>query len=106
MMLNVRQMLSDQVLSWPGVTVQPHRFGGIEFLYKGTEIGHLHGDHLVDLLFPKPLRDHLVATGRAQPHHMYPNSGWVSVYITSGDDVAKAMELLRMKYESLAAKQT
>ena len=106
MTLNVRQMLSDQVLSWPGVTAQPHRFGGIEFLYKGTEIGHLHGDHLVDLLFPKPFRDHLVATGRGQPHHMYPNSGWVSVYITSGDDVAKAMELLRMKYESLAGKQT
>ena len=106
MTVNVRRVLSEQVLSWQGVTGQPHRFGGIEFLYKGAEIGHLHGDHLVDLLFPKPLRDHLVATGRAHPHHRYPNSGWVSVYVTSGDDVTRAIELLRIKYESLAEKQT
>ncbi|OGX68731.1 MAG: hypothetical protein A2189_02170 [Paenibacillus sp. RIFOXYA1_FULL_44_5] len=105
MSLSVRQVFIDKVHSWSGVTQQPHRFGGIEFLFNGKEIGHLHGDHLVDLLFPKSLRDQLVVTGRAQPHHMYPDSGWVSVYLTSNEDVTKAIELLRFKYDYLVAKR-
>ncbi len=102
---NVRQIIIDQLLSWPEVTQQPHRFGGIEFLFIGKEIGHLHGDHLVDLLMPKSFRDQLIVSGRAQPHHMYPDSGWVSVYLTSNGDVTNAIELLRFKYDYLVAKR-
>src|SRR5690348_2445706 len=105
MTLTVRQALIDQLLSWPEVTQQPHRFGGIEFVYKGKEIGHLHGDHLVDLLLPRSLRDQLVGTGRARPHHIYPDSGWISVYLTSNEDVSKAIEILRLKYDHLVQKE-
>jgi hypothetical protein len=35
---------SRQLPNWPGVTVEPHRFGGIEFREGRREIGHLHGD--------------------------------------------------------------
>ncbi|QYR21314.1 DUF5519 family protein [Paenibacillus sp. sptzw28] len=97
--------LIDQLLTWPEVTQQPHRFGGIEFRFRGKEIGHLHGDHLVDLTLPKSLRDELVISGRAQPHHMYPDSGWVSVYLTSNEDVTRAIEILRLKYEHLVSIQ-
>jgi hypothetical protein len=96
-----REVLVDELLSWPGVTVGPHRFGGIEFLFEGKEIGHLHGDYLVDLLLPKSKRDEAVATELAQPHHMYPDSGWVSIYLKSDKDIIKAVELLHLKYEYL-----
>jgi hypothetical protein len=54
---------------WPGITSQPHRFGGIEYSLGRREIGHVHGDSLVDIPFPKEVRDELVSAGRAEPHH-------------------------------------
>jgi hypothetical protein len=105
MVINRREALVGELLLWPGVTVQPHRFGGIEFLLDGTEIGHLHGDNLVDLLLPKSIRDEMVATGSAEPHHIYPESGWMSVYLKSDSDMIKAVELLRFKYERLMKKR-
>jgi hypothetical protein len=91
----------DELLSWTGVTVQDHRYGGIEFIFEGKEIGHIHGDYLIDLFLPKSKRDEVVANGFAQPHHMYPDSGWVSVYLKSDKDIIKAVELLHFKYEYL-----
>ncbi len=41
----------------------------------------MHGDHLVDIPFPKIVRDELVACGRAVPHHILPQSGWVSIHL-------------------------
>lgn len=91
--------LKDEVLSWSGVTAQPHRFGGIEFVWEGKEIGHLHGDHLVDALLPRAERDRWIEAGKAKPHHMYPESGWVSVYLRTEEEIANAIEILRAKYE-------
>ncbi|WP_373231023.1 luciferase family protein [Cohnella sp.] len=96
-----KTILTDELLTWSGVTVQPHRFGGIEFSVGGKEIGHLHGDHLVDLFLPKSRRDELIAGGRAEPHHIYPESGWVSIYLRSEADVRNAVEILRAKYEHM-----
>lgn len=96
-----KAILTDELLSWQGVTVQPHRFGGIEFRFEGKEIGHMHGDYLVDLLLPKSERDTWIAAGRAEPHHIYPESGWVSIYLKSEEDVAYAVEILRTKYERM-----
>ncbi|WP_411829605.1 luciferase family protein [Paenibacillus favisporus] len=104
MTISRREVLSEELLSWTGVTVNPHRFGGIEFLYGGKEIGHLHGDHLIDLLLPKSKRDDVVATGLANPHHMFPHSGWVSIHLKSERDMTNAVELLRFKYEYLVKK--
>jgi hypothetical protein len=99
MQTNRKEALTDELLSWPGVTSQHHRFGGIEFLFQGKEIGHLHGDHLVDLLLPKSQRDEWIAAGRAKPHHIFPESGWLSIYLKSEEDVVNAVEILRTKYE-------
>jgi hypothetical protein len=90
---NRKAVLVDELLSWPGVMVQPHRFGGIEFLVEGKEIGHLHGDYLLDLLLPKSNRDELIAAGRAKPHHIFPESGWLSIYLKSEEDIVNAVEI-------------
>ena len=93
------------VTSWPDVTAHPHRFGGTEYrLGERREIGHVHGDSLVDLPFPPQVRDEVVAAGRAQPHHILPDSGWVSFYVRESADVERAIELFRLSYD-LAAKQ-
>jgi hypothetical protein len=82
-----------------GITAQPHRFGGTEYRAGRREIGHVHGDHLVDIPFPKKTRDELVAKGQAEPHHILPQSGWVSIHLNQEPDVDRAIELLRFSFE-------
>ena len=96
--------ITSVVISWAGVTVEPHRFGGVEYVIGKREIGHIHGDHLVDIPFPKKVRDEIVAAGRAHPHHILPETGWVSFYLREEDDVEKAITLLHESY-AIAQKQ-
>jgi len=100
-MTNILQMIERELLSWPEVTTVPHRFGGMEFRVRGHEIGHLHGSHMADLPFPVRVRKELVAAGRAAPHHILPDSGWVSFYIRGTEDVSRVIELFRLNYERL-----
>lgn len=84
---------------WSGITSRPHRFGGIEYGLGRREIGHLHGDSLVDISFPTNVRNELITGGRAEPHHILPDSGWVSIYLRQGSDVDRAIELLRLSFD-------
>lgn len=96
--------ITKAVLAWPEVTAHPHRFGGTEFQLGKREIGHIHGDTLVDIPFPTKVRNEIVAAGLAQPHHILPESGWVSFYIRQPEQVTAAIALLRRSYE-LAMRQ-
>ena len=98
------QQIQRAVLSWAGVEAAPHRFGGIEFHIGRREIGHVHGDALVDIPFPTKVRNELVAAGLAQPHHVMPESGWVSFYLRKESDVQAAIDLLKRSCD-IAAKQ-
>lgn len=103
-MAGIGKRIEEEVLGWPGVEGRPHRFGGVEFRVGGHEIGHLHGDRLADLPFPVRVRKELVESGRARPHHVLPQTGWVSYPIRGEDDVEGALELFRLNYERLAAR--
>src|SRR5207248_5277453 len=74
-----RLALESEVARWPGVRLSPHPYGGTQFNLDGREIGHVHGNGVVDVHLPRALRDELVQAGRAQVHHTLPDSGWVSV---------------------------
>ena len=93
------QQISEAVESWPGVESAPHRFGGIEFRVGRRELGHLHGDRIADLPFPRRVRDELIAAGRARPHHVLPDSGWITISISSDAEAEDAIELFRMAYD-------
>ena|SRR5271167_2421175 len=90
----IRQVVSG----WQDVTVAPHRFGGLEFRLGKRELGHVHGDWLVDIPFPKHVRDEIIAAGDAEPHHILPDTGWVSVFLRADDDVERAIRLLRRSF--------
>ena len=99
------ETIKKEILSWPYVTAQPHQFGGIEFRLNKREMGHIHGDRLADLPFPMNVRNELVNSGRASPHHVLPQSGWVSYWIERGEeDIPAVIELFRMRYEQLKPK--
>ena len=98
---SIAEQIERELLGWPGVTAQSHRFGGVEFHVNQHEIGHLHGDRLADLPFPVRVRRELVEAGRASPHHILPDTGWVSYYIRGAADVSGAIELFRLNYDRL-----
>ncbi len=93
------EAIKCELLSWEGVTVEPHRFGGIEFRVGRREIGHLHGSWQADLPFPVRVRQELVASGRACLHHILPETGWVTFYIHGEQDVPELVKLFRLNYE-------
>lgn len=97
------ERIAAAVLGWPGVETRPHRFGGREYRLGGRELGHVHGDELADLPFPVRVRDRLVAEGQALPHHILPDTGWVSRWLRSPADVDAAISLFRLQYERLAS---
>src|SRR5690349_22814207 len=76
------------------VEIRPHRYGGLEFRLGKRELGHIHGDALVDIPFPKAVRDEIVTSGQAEPYHILPNSGWISLFLRRAGDVETAIRLL------------
>jgi len=98
------EYIRKTLLGWENIEAHPHRFGGTEFLIGKREIGHIHGDSLVDIPFPTKIRDEIVAAGEAQPHHILPETGWVSFYLRKPGDTERAIALLKRSYE-IALKQ-
>jgi hypothetical protein len=98
-MQTAAELIRKEVESWPGVSTAPHRFGGVEFRVGRRELGHLHGSRLADLPFPVSIRKELIAARRADPHHILPESGWVSFRIRGDADADAAIELFRLNYE-------
>jgi hypothetical protein len=99
------ETITRELLSWPGVTSAPHRFGGTEFRLGRIELGHIHGDRLADLPFPTAIRDELIEGGEAEPHHVLPDTGWVSRRIDSAEDVDAVVRLFRLNYDRVVSRR-
>ena len=104
-MTTILETIRQEILSWPNVTSEPHRYGGIEFRINKKEIGHIHGNRLADLPFPMKIRDELVNSGRVSPHHILPKSGWVSYWIKGEEDIPFVIDLFKMRYNYLKPKK-
>lgn len=94
----VLSTLTTTVSGWPGISTRSHRFGGTEFSLDGREIGHVHRSGIVDIAFPRRVRDLLVEAGHTGPHHIYPESGWTTFRMTGPDALDQATWLLRLSY--------
>lgn len=92
------------VTAWPGISTGVGDFGETEFLLDGRSIGHVHGGHIADIPFPRPVRDELVAAGRTGPHHVHPDSGWTTLHIRTDADVDETIALLRLNYDRITAR--
>jgi Family of unknown function (DUF5519) len=96
--------LENIVASWPQISVHPHRFGGREFRFGNAEVGHVHTGGIVDIPFPRSVRDALLAEGLAEEHQWVPNSGWVTFRLWSDKDLQHAEWLMRLSYFRYALK--
>ena len=99
------QQLESEVASWPGVSVHPHRFGGREFRFGKAEIGHAHVGGVVDIPFPRAMRDALLAEGLAEEHHwVFRISGWATFRVRREEQLQQAIWLMRLSYARYAIK--
>ena len=99
------EAIENEVLGWQGISRSPHKFGGLQFNYAGKELGHIHSQGTLDILFTRKMKQRLIQDGQACEHHTFRQSGWVSFYIRSSEDFAGAMHLLMLSYERIAGSE-
>lgn len=98
-MRGAQKKIVDEVTSWPNITTGPGRFGAIVFNLNGKrEIGHIHGDGVVDIPARTEVAEAWIAAGRAERHRFAPGFG-VSVFLRKEQDVTNAIGLLREIYD-------
>jgi len=90
--------LEEEVSTWPNISIHPHRFGGREFRFGSAEVGHIHTGGIVDIPFPRSLRDALLKEGLAEEHRWVPNSGWITFHVRRDEDLKHALWLMRLSY--------
>jgi hypothetical protein len=96
------ELILREVTAWPGVSTDQGEFGETDFKVGRRSIGHVHGGHQADIPYPRRIRDELVSADRTGPHHVYPDSGWTTLYIRDDADARTAVELLRLNYDRVA----
>jgi Ni,Fe-hydrogenase I large subunit len=92
------QQVIDEVSAWDDIMPSQHRFGGMEFNLGNVEVGHIHSNGMLDIPFTRKIAEILVAEGECQPHHLLPETGWITFYMCGDDDVSQALWLLRLSY--------
>ena len=91
--------IEEEVTKWEGVSVVMHKYGGAQFNVGKKEIGHVHGNGLLDVLLSRKQKEELIKAGKAEDHHVFRDSGWISFWIRSLADKDNAIELLRISWE-------
>ena len=92
--------ITAEVTSWPGVEAGTGSRGEWSFSLGRREIGHLHGDRVLHIGFPKAVWEALDAEGRIDYHPVFPGKpGFAARAIAGEDDVRDVIALLRLNYD-------
>ena len=99
--------IREEVTSWPGVEADTEELGELAFNVGARQIGHLHGDAAAHFSFPRRLWSELMEQGRIVPHPVFPDArqGPAARRIEDEDDVRDVIELLRLNYDRIVARQ-
>jgi hypothetical protein len=98
--LSASKRITAEVTSWPGVTAGVGERGEFGFRVGRREIGHLHGDRVLHIGFPKAVWHELHDAGRIDYHPVFPGKpGYASRALATDADVEDAIALLRLNYD-------
>lgn len=99
------EQITAEVTSWPGVEAGPGTRGEFSFKLGRREIGHLHGDRVLHIGFPKAVWRELYDQGRIDYHPVFPGKpGYASRAIENEGDVRDVIALLRLNYDRAVAR--
>jgi hypothetical protein len=94
------ERITAEVTSWPGVEAGTGERGEFGFRVGRREIGHLHGDRVLHIGFPKGVWQELFDAGRIGYHPVFPGKpGFGSRALETEADVEDAIALLRINYD-------
>jgi hypothetical protein len=96
--MNLIQSLEQIASNLPAVSTVPHNMGGREFVWQEKEIGHIHWNGDLDILFSKKIRDVLIAHQLVEVHKWVPDSGWTTFKVKNEKDLEQAFDLLQLSY--------
>jgi hypothetical protein len=98
------EQITEAVMSWPGTTSGFGTRGEFSLRLGRREIGHLHGDRVLHIGFPKAVWHELYDAGRIDYHPVFPGKpGYASRAIAGPDDIADVIALLRLNYDRAVA---
>jgi Family of unknown function (DUF5519) len=104
--ITASERITEEVTSWPGVEAGPGRRGEFSFRVGRREIGHLHGDRVLHIGYPKDVWQELFDAGRIGYHPVFPGKpGFGSRALATDADVEDAIALIRINYERAVARQ-
>jgi len=69
------------------------------FFVGGKMFMHIHGHGHCDIRLAKADQERVLAEGKAQPHRWAPEKGYVTFMARDENDLASAMELIRMAHD-------
>ncbi|MEA2193363.1 MAG: hypothetical protein QOI73_3484 [Solirubrobacteraceae bacterium] len=99
------EQITAEVTAWPGVTAGHGERSEFAFRLGRRELGHLHGDRVLHLGFPKAVWHELHDAGRIDYHPVFPGRpGFASRAISDLDDVRDVIALLRINYDRAVAR--
>ena len=99
-MSTASERITAEVSSWPGVEAGFGVRGEFGFRVGPKEIGHLHGDRVLHIGFPKAVWHELFEQGRIGYHPVFPGKpGYASRAIETEADVQDVIALLRLNYD-------
>ena len=99
-MTSTSERITAEVTSWPGVEAGTGERGEFGFRVGRREIGHLHGDRVLHIGFPKAVWHELHDAGRIDYHPVFPGKpGFGSRALASDEDVQDAIALIRLNYD-------
>lgn len=102
----LNQELRREILSLPGVTERQN--AGIHedaFFVGRIMFMHIHSAGHCDIRLSKDDQERVLAEGKARQHRWAPEKGYVTLLVRDEDDLAPAMELIRMSHAHFAGKQ-
>ena len=103
--MTASEQITKEVTSWPGVEAGFGARGEFGFKVGRREIGHLHGDHVAHLGFPKDVWQALFDQGRIGYHPVFPGKpGFGARRIENEEDLRDVIELMRLNYDRIVAR--
>jgi hypothetical protein len=103
----LHQELRQRILDLSGVTERPD--AGIHedaFFVDGKMFMHIHGHGHCDIRLAKEDQERVLAEGKARRHRWAPEKGYVTFMARDENDLAPAMELIRMSRDHFARRPT
>ncbi len=93
--------MEEELTQWKGINFSMHHFGGLQINYQKNELGHIHGNGLLDVYVGSERKNYFIQNLHCEDHHILDKSNsWVSFWIKREEDYNKAINILAEVYRN------